>query len=221
MRRKTLTTIALFAVALLPASVFAQTDRTGNWDFTFGALYQQGNDSTGLMGSTLDVDGVVGFGMNVGYNLNNHFNISADFDFLRPDYTAVLVDDSLPQNSTVIDHEFSQFNGRLKATWNILEGPLVPFVEAGFGWSTFDSNVTDGPPITGCWWHPYWGYICSNFYSTYSTTEKSYGGGLGLRYEFRGNSFLKLSYNIWELDYDSTRAEPQLESTRLEYGWRF
>ena len=47
------------------------------------------------------------------------------------------------------------------------------------------------------------------------------GGGVGLRYNMRNQSFLKLSWNRWELDSGGNSDELTLESYRLEYGWSF
>jgi len=206
---------------LLPAISMAQfsNSRAQSWDFSLGAIHQFGHRTDGPGGSYLDVRDSWGFGFYTGYNFNDHFALGADFDFVSPGYSALLVSDDNPQDSQHVDWEASQFNGRLKGTINLLEGPWVPYVEAGFGWTYIDSNVASGPPTTGCWWHPWWGYICSNYFDTFSGTEFSYGVGVGLRYELRGNTFLKLSYNYWEIDADNTK--PVLESARLEYGWRF
>ena len=208
-------------MVLVPAVSLAQfnNSRAQSWDFSLGAIYQNGNNSSGEGGSSLDVRNTWGLGFNFTYHFNDHFALGADLDFLRPGFNAVMVSENDPDDVIRIDHTASQFNGRFKATWNITKGPLVPYVEAGFGWTYIDSNVADGPPTTGCWWHPWWGYICSNFYSTFSSTETTYGGALGLRYELRGNSFLKLSYNHWELDAGTT--SPTIQSARLDYGWRF
>jgi hypothetical protein len=141
---------------------------------------------------------------------------------LRPDYTAVLVSDGVfPPETSVIDHEFSQFNGRIKGVFNFSEGPLTPYVEGGFGWSYFDSNVADGPPQTGCWWHPYWGYICNNYYSTFTETSFSYGGAVGLRYQMPGGTFLKGSYNVWDLDSLGEASDSTISSFKVEFGWSF
>ena len=200
--------------------------RAQTWDFGIAAIYQGTDVADGQGGSSLKVDNAWGLGFNIGYNFNAHLNISADFDFLRPDYKAtVLTEPNPPDGSapvqTTIDHRLSQFNGRLKGTFYFTEGPLVPYVEAGFGWTYIDSNVADSPPQGFCWWHPWWGYICDTWVSTFSTTETTYGGALGIRYELAGNSFIKASYNLWKLDTGGDRADPQLESVRLEYGWRF
>jgi hypothetical protein len=80
----------------------------------------------------------------------------------------------------------------------------------------------DGPTsIVGCWWHPYWGYICDGYYRTFNDTIFSYGVGAGFKYRFVGDSFLKLSVNQWWLDGVGAAGDEDLTGARLEYGWRF
>ena len=99
--------------------------------------------------------------------------------------------------------------------------PLVPYVDFGYGWTNVDSNVVEGDPIVGCWWDPWWGYVCQDFYRTFSSTETSWGGAVGLRYDLPMEGFLKLSWNRWELDSGGNSSDLTLESFRLEYGWTF
>ncbi len=75
--------------------------------------------------------------------------------------------------------------------------------------------------MTGCYWHPWWGYICSGYYRTFKGTDFSYGGGAGLRYDFPGGSFVRGSYSVYKLDIGGDAADPELQSLKLEYGWRF
>jgi opacity protein-like surface antigen len=200
----------------------AQRDKSRTWEWSIAALYQDSKNMGSENGSSLRVDGALGLGFNIGYNWTDHFTLGVDLDFMRPDYTAVLVDDTgFPVTTTEINHDMSQFNGRIKGTYNFLEGPFRPFIEAGLGWSYFDSNVADGPPIVGCWWHPYWGYICDGYYNTFTETAFSYGVGLGFKYQFAGDSFLKLSYNSWELDGVGAAGDEGISAARLEYGWNF
>jgi hypothetical protein len=42
-------------------------------------------------------------------------------------------------------------------------------------------NIHDGPADTGCWWDPWWGYMCASFYDTYSNTVTSVLHGVGIR----------------------------------------
>ncbi|NIS88569.1 MAG: outer membrane beta-barrel protein [Woeseiaceae bacterium] len=224
--------VALFS--LLPAIASAQSFGTsasgaGYWDFSIGAIYQDSLSVGGKGGtqtatpdtSSLSVDSELGFGLNFSYNFSNHFALGLDIDYINPDYKATIVSEDPQDPAVIIDHELTQWNFRLKGTWNFTDGPLVPFVDFGYAWTNVDSNVADGPPITGCWWHPWWGYICENFYTTFSSTETSWGGGVGLRYDLRGQSYLKLSWNRWELDSGGNSDDLTLESARLEYGWRF
>ena len=215
-------TLLIAALALtMPALAFAQTNRANSWEWSVAAIYQDSASSGAEGGSNLKLDNELGFGLNFGYNFTNKLALSGDFEWLRPDFTATLVEDAPTPSSTTVRHTMSQFNGRIKGTLTFLETPLSPYVEAGIGWSYFDSNVADGPPITGCWWHPWWGYICENFYSTFSSTEFSYGGALGLRYILRGGMTLKLSVNQYWIDVGSAGGDPELNAARLEFGWSF
>jgi hypothetical protein len=213
------------AIAILIIAVPAISDaqnRARTWEWSIAALYQDSKNMGGENGSSLRIDGAAGLGFNISYNLTNKFAVGVDLDWLRPDYRVELINDEVfPIETTVIDHEFSQFNGRIKGTFNFSEGPLTPYIEGGFGWSYFDSNVADGPPITGCWWHPYWGYICQNYYSTFTETSFSYGAGLGLRYQMPGGTFVKGSYNVWDLDSLGSADDSTITGFKVEFGWSF
>jgi opacity protein-like surface antigen len=212
----------LAALLLSPAAAFAQYYSSGsNWDFAIGAIYQSGQSSAGSNGASLKMNDEVGLGLTLGYKLNRWFTIGGDLDYVSPRYSAVLVSENDPTDTIDINHRATQFNSRIKGTLNFMEGPFVPYAQLGIGWSFFDSNVADGPPVTGCYWHPWWGYICSGYYRTYASTEFSYGAAVGARYEFSGGTFLNLSYDYWELDTGGSRANPSLESFRLQYGWKF
>lgn len=212
--------LAVLLIAV-PCISTAQSTRSQNWEVSVSAIFQDSKSIGGEGTSSLDIDTETGFGINFAYNLNSRLAIGMDFEFLKPDYSAVLIDENGVLPDIVIDHEFSQFNGRLKGIFNFAEGPFTPFVEAGLGWSYFDSNVVDGPPTTGCWWHPWWGYICENFYSTFDDTLFSYGVGAGLRYEFISGSFIKASYNYWEMDGLGRAEDSAFEAGRIEFGWGF
>jgi opacity protein-like surface antigen len=216
-----------FAVALLlvlPVVSSAQGHgggRANTWDYSLGAVYQSGETLKGKGGSALDVDSEVGFAFGLGYNLTDRLALGADFNYLRPDYTAIIVDADDPTVKQRVDHTLTQFDFRFKGTYNFLDGPFTPFVEAGLGWTQLDSNVAKGPPVTGCWWHPYWGYVCSNYYRTFSGTDFSYGGSLGVRYAFRNGSFVRVDYSLYKLDIGGQSEDPQLDAVRLQYGWNF
>ncbi|NCF25650.1 MAG: outer membrane beta-barrel protein [Gammaproteobacteria bacterium] len=215
------TLLIVACLAAFPGLAFAQGNRAGAWEWSIAAIYQDSASSGAEGGSNLKLDSEWGLGINFGYNFTNKLYLGADIEWIRPDFTATLVEDAVDPRTISIDHEMYQFNGRIKGVLTFLEGPLSPFVEAGIGWSYFDSNVADGPPVTGCWWHPWWGYICQNYYSTFSSTEFSYGGALGLRYVLRGGMTLRLSVNQYWIDVGNAGGDPTLNAARLEIGWAF
>lgn len=213
---------ALVIFLAIPGLALAQGSRAQSWEWSIAALYQESKNMGSEGGSTLKVKDEFGIGFNLGYNLSDNLTIGFDLDYIKPDYQAVLIDDMVsPTAVTVIDHTFTQWNTRFKGTYSLGDGALQPFVEVGLGWTFIDSNVADGPPIVGCWWHPWWGYICDGFYSTFSETTFTYGAGLGLRYSFPGGSFLKAGYNVWELDSVGGTGDSALSGARLEFGFGF
>lgn len=209
---------AVMLVLLLPALASAQGFHN-QWEWSIAGIYQESERTGTVGGSSLEIDSDLGIGFSLDYFFNQKFAVGADLEWLSPDYKATLISD---QNEvSTINHKFSQFNGRIKASYYFMDGPLTPFVEGGIGWTYVDSNVADGPPITGCWWHPWWGYVCSNYYSTFSETSFSYGGALGLRYRMRGGTMLKLAYNNWEIDGSGDAPNPTLNAVRFEVAWGF
>ena len=212
--------LAMLLIAV-PCISTAQSSRSQSWEASVSAIFQDSKYIGGEGSSSLDINSETGFGVNIAYNFNSKLALGMDFEFLKPKYTAVLVGDNGVLEDIVINHEVSQFNARIKGNFSFIDGPFTPFLEAGLGWSYFDSNVADGPPITGCWWHPYWGYICENFYSTFTTTQFSYGAGAGLRYEFIGGLFIKASYNYWEMDGMGKADDAAFEAGRIEIGGKF
>jgi hypothetical protein len=179
----------------------------GSWELSFAGLYQDAEKASAGGGSLVDVEEGVGLGIGFGYYLKDRLVVGADVEWLAPDYTATLVDDN--GVASTFDHELTQINLRFKGAYYFLEGPYV------------DSNVADGPPIVGCWWHPWFGYICDGYYETFDETSFSYGGALGLRYMFQGGTVLRLSYNNYEVDGSGDAPDPTLNAARLEVVWGF
>lgn len=149
------------------------------------------------------------------YNFSSQFALGFDGSYSEPRFEATFNTDEAGLVS--VRNRLSVFNGQLNGTWHLLDGPFTPYLQAGIGWTYVDSNVSDGPPTTGCWWDPFWGYICRNFYDTYDDTNFSYGVGAGVRYEFGNGMFMKASYNRVEVDEGG--ADLSFDSGKLELGW--
>jgi opacity protein-like surface antigen len=217
-------TVALAAAAWTAGATAAEwwnsdsTQRSGNWETSFGVSLTGSERSDGLNGSSLDVDSGWGIGASVGYNFNDHLALNFDGSWIRADYDAVL--DTEDEGLVEISHELDVFNGQFNAVYNLLPGAFTPYLQAGIGWTYVDSNVADGPPTTGCWWDPWWGYICSNFYSTYSETNFSWNAGAGLRYDMGNGMFLRGGWQRTHIDGGSG-ADPRFDAFRFELGWLF
>ena len=210
----------LVSALVLSATAAAQNDRSDMWEFGLIVSDMSSEALSADMGSSIDIDGDTGLGLTIAYNINNRFAVGADFIWSSPKYTAVLVPEGLGQ-PTVIDHKMDLFTYTFTGTWNLLEGPLTPYLEANYGWTNVDSNVADQPPITGCWWDPFWGYVCDTFFSTYSKTRTSYGGAAGLRWDSGNGWTLKASYGFLELDTSSATEKANMDVIRVDLAWLF
>jgi opacity protein-like surface antigen len=210
--------LTLFA-GLASAQVY---EREGTWDAGF-LLVDTGDDTiNGDFGSSLTFKGDLGWGFYGNYNFNNHFALGVDWSHISPDYILTYRQDNggIPGLLQTISHEGDIGNLHIKGTFNFLAGAFTPFVEAGFGWTWIDSNIADGPPSTGCWW-TWYGYVCSNFYDTYSSTQTSYTYAAGLRWDISPDFSLRADYGVMEIDTSSAASDLQTEALRIGFGWRF
>jgi len=213
--------IILVSALMLSATAVAQNDRSEMWEFGVIVSDISSASLSSDTGSGIAFDSDTGFGLSVAYNLNNRFAIGADFIWSDPKYTAVLIPEGILPVPEVINHKANMFTYTFTGTWNILEGPLTPYLEGNIGWTNIDSNIADQPPITGCWWDPWWGYVCDTFYSTYSKTRNSYGGAAGLRWDSGNGWTLKASYGILEIDTNRATAKANMEVIRVDLAWLF
>lgn len=206
---------------LLGLSTLASAqDREGTWDVGFHVMDMSSVVISGVEGSMLDVDDQIGYGFTGAYNFTNRLAVGADLNWTSPDYTATRVLEGTGQTDT-ISAELDVVNIQVKGTFHFLEGPLTPFVEAGVGWTQVDSNIIDGPPTTGCWWDPWWGYVCSNFYDTYTETRTSYSAAVGIRWDMGQGLMLRGSLGLLEVDTSSATEDAELDTLRVDFAWRF
>ena len=210
----------VLAFAADDAAAQSSSDRAGTWDFGVAVVDQSSETLAGEQGSTLDIAGRVGWGITALYNLNDHLAFGLDFGWNRPNYEARRVLEG-PGGVESVRSKLDMFSYEAKGVFHLIDGPITPFVEASAGWTNMDSNIPDGPPTSGCWWDPWWGYICDSFYSTYSKTRFSYGGALGLRVDTQNDIGIKVSYGIKEIDTSNATQAATFESWRLELLWQF
>lgn len=203
---------------LLP--LLAHAERAEHWEVSLQMIGNVDESSSGSNGSRLDIDSDIGIALGGAYHVTEQLELGVTMSFLSPEYKATInVEGDGPQ---VIKADMDVFNGNFYAAWNFMKGPFTPYVRAGLGWTYLDSNIVSSDvPITACWWDPWWGYICSNFYDTYDDTRFTYGAGLGLRYQFEEGVVLKAGYDHFRMEGDGLAADPDFDLWRLEVGWMF
>jgi opacity protein-like surface antigen len=215
--------ISFFTVAFLSltsASALAQSwGRAGTWEAGFTVFDTSSERLEGSQGSGLSVRGETGFGFTGGYNFTDRFALHGEFSWWDPSYDATFIPEEGGAPET-ISHTMDVTSLHAKGVYHFLTGDITPFVEFGIGWTDLDSNVIDGPPTTGCWWDPWWGYICRDFFSTYSETRTSYTTAVGMRWDMSPGMMVRASYGIYEID--TKRSEDaEMETIQVGFSWRF
>jgi opacity protein-like surface antigen len=210
--------LMLFAVC---TSVQAQSPRNGTGEFMLRLSHAGSESLNGDNGSSVDIDSQTGFGLSYGLNFTNKLNLRADIDWLEPRYNLTLVPDDASRNPVTVNHRLTAFTLRANGTYHFLEGPLTPYVEGGLGWTDIDSNIASGPPVTGCYWHPWFGYICDRYYRTYGDDGLSYNLGIGVRLDTFDGLFMRAGYTREWVNIGTTGDDLEIDAFRFDVGYRF
>ncbi|MCJ8319239.1 MAG: porin family protein [Colwellia sp.] len=195
-----------------------QTKRAGKWESTFQFSNTQSFDINGAEGSGVDVDNDLGWGFTFGYNVNEHILVNFEWMASSPKYTATFVNDD--GQSTSIKHKMDIYTTQVNGIYHFTRDQFTPFIQAGLGWSYIDSNIANGPPVGGCWYDPWWGYICDSYQSTYDDTRFSYNVAAGFRYEIDTGLTIKASYKQLWMDLSNSK-DASMGIFHLEIGSYF
>ncbi len=216
--------ILIAALALSSTAVAQQNTRNQMWEFDLLLGNMDGDVLSGENGSEIDIDSTAIYGLAFAYNFNSHFALGGELSWGSPDYDAVIIPDDgfgNPLDPVTIRHKLDMVSYGFTGTFNLLKGPLTPYAELGFGWTEMDSNVANQPPITGCWWDPWWGYICDTYVSTFSRTNERLNGAVGVRWDLDNGMTLKGSYGLMKIDTSKAASDAEMNYYRLDVGWRF
>lgn len=221
MTKTKLSIAAMLSLALVP-SAFAQSDRSGEWEFFLDLNYQDSYSMDFEGGSVADAESDLGFSIGGNYHINNRFQIQFSLDWVNLDYDATIQSGDVPPNPSFdVRGEMEVFTPRVNGVLNILEGPLTPYVSAGIGWSFIDTNIPTEPPQTGCWWDPWWGYICTTYQNTRDTDEFAYQAGAGVRWDVSDTFSLHLGYEKQWYDIGTAESAPGFDLIRFGFGYTY
>ena len=195
--------------------------RSQRWEVLLAPQYTLSRNLGFDGGTTAKINDTWGFGLQVGYNFNEHWNLAGIFSWSNPDYQAVVqpaAGNSSPARSISGTLQTNTF--ALGVTYNILAGPLTPYVDTNVGGTYVNTDIAAGPPVAGCYWDPWFGYICGTAQPTKSDTFLSYGIGGGLRWDINNYFLVRGGVRQQWIDLSNT-GTPGFWSFKLDLGLKF
>jgi len=208
------------ALALLAGGATAEAeDRDDRFEFAFGVLYQLGAELDSDGGSTVSTNDDFGISLLGGYNFNEHLATTFGMQWTGVGYDASLIDeDGMPVG---VRGSYDTWDIKGNLVYHFLEGPITPYVGAGIGWTFLDTNIPNGAPVTGCWWDPWWGWVCRSTYPTETRNTFSYQASLGVRWDFNYSTFARLAWTSQWQTWGNANGTPRFDVIGLEIGWMF
>jgi opacity protein-like surface antigen len=206
-------------LAALPVGSALSADRQGTWETRLDITYQNSSDWDFNGGTTAEIDSDTSLLLGLAYHISDQLELGGNVTFGQTDYEADIVGDTVPDFSVRGEYESTALT--FDATWNFMPGDFSPFVSATAGWSWVDTNIATEPPQTGCWWDPWWGYVCTTFQDTKSLDGFTYGFDVGARYDFTDSFAIHASYRMMWVDLDNASGTPDIDGFRLGIGWKY
>ena len=198
-----------------------ESPRKGHWEVMLGPQYTLAKNLGFEGGTTAKIEDTVGFALQIGYNLNDHWNLAGMFSWSEPDYHALVqpvAGNPSPARSTSGSLRTNTFG--FAVTYHFLKGPLTPYVDANVAGTHVHTDIADGPPVFGCYWDPWYGQICGGSQPTKSDTFLSYGVGGGLRWDINQVFFLRTGVRQQWIDFSHT-GTPSFTVVKLDFGFKF
>lgn len=222
MRRTFVPVMVLLIVVTLASAAQAQLTRghmarEGRWDFSIQTRYTPSKDYSADGGSKLSTNADLGWGFGFGYNINQHFNLGLLFTWRSVPFEATAVDAEDPSQTNSYGGQMSTSTFGFSGEYNVLKGRYTPYVNGSIGWMHINSNVLAGW-TSGCWWDPWWGYVCGNVPLTYGADKTVGTLGLGGRFEVSDVVFLRAGY---ERGWSSSSATDGFDLMRIDIGFMF
>jgi opacity protein-like surface antigen len=183
-------------------------------------IYQNSTTLKFTGGTRVDLDDDVGLSVSFGYRFNARLEMQFLLDWTNVDYHARLVRDTGAVTST--NGTMESFTPRINLNINLLKTAFTPYVTGGVGYAFIDTNIPTGRPQTGCWWDPWYGYVCTTVQNTKTVDDFVYQVGAGLRWDFSDTGTLRLVYERHWIDGLNTASEkPYADQVKLGFVFRY
>jgi opacity protein-like surface antigen len=198
---------------------------TGDWEFRIGPVFVDSKTVDYQGGSSVKLDSNTGGRIGIAYYMTPQFSLGGDFAYGNSSFNATVVGNSAPgqpPSTTRIENghaDFSTFN--FTGTYHLLDGPIRPFGVAGIGWNWVSTNIATGPPVTGCWWDPWFGYICTPYQPTHGASSFTYQLGVGVQFNFNRQFGVDVDYKETWIELHNASGTPGFGSIEAMFIWRF
>ena len=199
----------------------------GDWEFRIGPVFQESKNLSFDGGSSADIKSTTGIKIGAGYYVSDQLIIGGNFGYGQSDFNGKVQGNSsstpgLPPSTSQIEGGHVDFSTLMfDATYLFLQGPFKPFGKVGLGWNWVNTNIASGPPQTGCWWDPWWGYVCSGYQPTHGSSSFAYQVGAGVQANFSRSFAIDLDYQYTWIDLKNTSSTPGFGAIELLFVWRF
>ncbi len=188
----------------------------GDWELHAGPIFGL-SQTVDFSNGSADIKDTFGIKLGAAYYLTDHLALGGDFSYSRGDFSSTVTNNGVAVG--VQDGHESASTLLFDGTYSFLNGPLRPYIGAGLGYSWVNTDIVAGPPVAGCWWDPWWGYVCSGYQPTRGTSSWVGQLGLGLQYNFSHKFGISGGYKEnWVKLADKSTASGGFE---LMFDWRF
>jgi len=213
--------LLFIALSFISTNAHAYNDsRADKWEFF---LAPQVTNSKVLQfdnGAEADINKRSSLAFGFGYNLNANVEFDVQFASSNANYTSTAIPENPTETPTKSSSSLYTSSINFGVTYNFLKSPLTPYVSANIGSTYIDSGIPTGKIVTGCYWYPYYGYICGPIEETYTSTEFNYGAGIGLRYDFNRKVYIKGGVGKNYIDINSSNT-PDFTTYHFIFGFMF
>lgn len=213
-------TVTLLAMSSMNSQAAFNDSRVKKWEFFLAPQVTNSKLLQFENGAEADINKRSSLGFGMGYNINAHIELSLEFSSSDGNYTSTVIPED-PNESPVTSTQ-SLYTSSLDFgfTYNFLSTPFTPYATARIGSTYIDSGLYTGNVGTGCWWYPYWGYVCGTVAQTYTSTEFTYGAALGLRYDFNRKLYIKGDVGKNYIDLGNSNST-DFTTYRFIFGFMF
>lgn len=220
--------VLLGAASLAQAQVVAQAPKTGpananRWgtgEVYLGASNYSTTDAR-LDYAPVDItfDNSWAFILGGGYHLNDNLYLGGEMTFANTGFTGYGEDPETGEES-FLKQDLREWGLLVGIEYNLLKGPITPYVSAGLGFTYLETPVPDGDPEYICV-PGYWQWWCYWAYPVYSHWSFTYYAGAGIRWDINDRTVMRLAYKSNWVDIPNLRATSRQDVFSLTVGGRF